>query len=239
MELSSSVVWAGYSPRKAVISPIAWLLAWRRVSLRLPIVRLCSCCFGVALGAVQVLQTAVVAAGRGQEPAQGTLALRHGVEVALRQQVRGLLQQCGGALGVVAQCAQFFLAQAEGLLALLDVVLGLLELRGERVQACLGLQCAFLPLELFDVGDGGWPVEFRVGGDAGQEGEGAVGSGAGLLPLLEFAGGGGEGGALAGEVGGVGEEGVELGLRRSSPAPSCAGRRCGGCHSSRGGLRRP
>ncbi|MFT9473658.1 hypothetical protein [Streptomyces sp. Mo3] len=115
-------------------------------------------CFGVALGAVQVLQTAAVvaAAGRGQEPAQGRLALRHGVEVALRQQVRGLLQQCGGALGVVAQCAQFFLAQAEGLLALLDVVLPvLLELRGEHAEACLGLQCAFLPLELFDVGDGG------------------------------------------------------------------------------------
>jgi hypothetical protein len=136
-------------------------------------------CFGIALGGVQLLQeNVVVAVGRGQELLQGCLVLRYGIEVALRQERCGLVQQCGGAPGVVAQRAQFLLALVEDLPALLDVVLGLLKLCGERVQAGLGFQGALLLLELLDVRGCGRPVEFRVGVDAGQEGEGGARSGA-------------------------------------------------------------
>ncbi|AWW42996.1 hypothetical protein DN051_40810 (plasmid) [Streptomyces cadmiisoli] len=165
----------------------------------------------MTLGVVQHLQEAV-AVGRGQELPQGVLVLRHAVEVARREERGGPVQQVGDVLDVAAQAAQLLLPRGERLADLYDLVLGPPELCGELVQTGFCFQGALLLLELLDVRDGAWPVEFRVGVDAGQQGEGGTGSGAGPLLLLEFPGGRGDVGAFAGEAGGLGEEGVELGL---------------------------
>ncbi|MGI3202237.1 hypothetical protein ACRJ4W_35560 [Streptomyces sp. GLT-R25] len=178
---------------------------------------------GKGLCGVQLLQKVLHAVGRaGQERSERVVVFCHVGEVGTLEECGGLVQLGGYALVFVAETAEAFLAGAEVLGAVFDSFFGLLQLRGELVQAGFGLQGPLALLQFFEFEDGRLPVDLVVVLDVREEGESIADAGPRTLLLLEVAGAFGDLGALLSEALCFLEEGCQLGLVRPAEDPGTA-----------------